>query len=102
MAKAPDAYTVRQAAYDLRKFRAKHLVEKHGRTRRYHVPPEALRTITAVTTIREKVLAPLLGEVRSPRHVARGRNWTPVEHDYEKLRSAMEDLFGHLGIARAA
>lgn len=98
----PEAYTVRQAAYDLRKFRAKQLVKKPGRSRRYHVPPEALRTITAVTTIREKVLAPLLGEVRSPRHVARGRNWTPVEHDYEKLRSGMEDLFEHLGIATAA
>lgn len=55
--KAPDAYTVRQAAYDLRNFRSKHLVEKPGRPRRYHVPPEAFRTITAVTTIRDRVLA---------------------------------------------
>jgi hypothetical protein len=32
------AYTIRQAAYDLRKLRAKLLVEKPGRSRRYLVP----------------------------------------------------------------
>jgi hypothetical protein len=98
----PDSYTVRQAAYDLRKLRAKHLVEKPGRTRRYHVPPDALRTITAITTIRDRVLAPLLGEVRKPRPVANRGNWTVVEHDYENLRSGMENLFVDLGIAAAA
>src|SRR5258706_10666884 len=30
------AYTTRQAAYDLRKLRGKHLVDKPGRSRRYH------------------------------------------------------------------
>ena len=30
-------YTVRQAGYDLRKLRGKRLVDKPGRTRRYHV-----------------------------------------------------------------
>ena len=38
-------YTVRQAAYDLRKLRGKQLVVKPGRTRRYQVPGEAARTI---------------------------------------------------------
>jgi len=31
-------YTTRQAGYDLRKIRAKHLAAKQGATRRYHVP----------------------------------------------------------------
>ena len=48
---------------------------------------------------RLRVLAPLIGEVRSPRRAVSRKNWTPVEHDYEKLRSGMEDLFGHLGMA---
>jgi hypothetical protein len=30
------------------------------------------------------------------------RNWTAVQHDYEKLRSGMQDLFEHLGISAAA
>ncbi len=34
-------YTVRQAAYDLRKLRGKQLVVKPGRTRRYQLPGQA-------------------------------------------------------------
>ena len=35
-------YTIRQAAYDLRKLRGKELIAKPGRTRRYHLhPPRA-------------------------------------------------------------
>jgi len=40
-------YSIRQAAYDLRKLRGKQLVNKPGRARRYHVPPLAARTIAA-------------------------------------------------------
>ena len=33
------AYSIRQAAYDLRKIRGKQLLDKPARSRRYHVPP---------------------------------------------------------------
>jgi len=92
-------YTIRQAAYDLRKLRAKDLVVKPGRSRRYHLPPDAVRTITAVTTFRDRVLATLLGGVRSPRTVTKTPAWTDVEHDYEALRLDMKTLFQDLGIA---
>lgn len=92
-------YSVRQAAYDLRKLRAKNLVAKPGRSRRYQVPPQALRTIVAITTFRHRVLSPLLGGVRSQRPAPRSRTWTDIEHDYENLRRDMESLFDHLGIA---
>jgi hypothetical protein len=92
-----DDYTPRQAAYDLRKLRAKHLVVKPGRTRRYHVPPDAARTITALT-LREPVIGPILAGVRVPR---RGRPPTTriqVDRDYETLRQAMQTLFADLGL----
>jgi hypothetical protein len=38
--------TTRQAAYDLRKIRGKQLIEKLGRSHRYHLPAEAARIIT--------------------------------------------------------
>jgi hypothetical protein len=38
-------YSLRQAAYDLRKLRGKQLVDKPGRTRRYIVMPQPARTI---------------------------------------------------------
>ena len=60
-------YTVRQAAYDLRKLRGKHLVVKPGRTRRYHVPGQAARTIAALLTLRDHVIAPILAGVRARR-----------------------------------
>jgi hypothetical protein len=54
-----DGYTTRQAAYDLRKLRGKQLVDKPGRTRRYHVPPPAARTISALLILRDHVIAPM-------------------------------------------
>ena len=59
-------YTTRQASYDLRKIRGKHLVDKPGRTRRYHVLPDAARTIAALLTLRDQVIAPIIAGVRSP------------------------------------
>jgi hypothetical protein len=53
-----DGYSTRQGAYDLRKLRGKQLVAKPGRTRRYHVPGDAARTIAALLTVRDKVIAP--------------------------------------------
>jgi hypothetical protein len=95
-------YSIRQAAYDLRKLRAHRLVDKPGRSRRYHVPADAARTITAITTLRDRVLAPLLAGVRSPNPVTPCDSWTTVEHDYETLRLHMEELLADLGIATAA
>jgi hypothetical protein len=93
-----DAYTTRQAAYDLRKLRGKQLVDKPGRTRRYHVPPPAARTISALLTLRDHVIAPILAGVRSPRMGRKPKTWTAVDRDYENLRIGMQALFQHVGI----
>lgn len=95
-------YTARQAAYDLRKLRGKQLVVKPDRTRRYHVPAASARTITALLTLREHVIAPILAGVKSPRNGRKPLTWTSVDRDYETLRIDMQQLFGHLGLATAA
>jgi hypothetical protein len=92
------AYTARPAGYDLRKRRAKHLVDKPGRTRRYRVPPLAARTITALLTLRDQVIAPILAAVRSPRMGRKPAHWTRVDRDYERIRIAMHTLFTDLAI----
>jgi hypothetical protein len=97
-----DDYTVRQAAYDLRKLRGKHLVDKPGRARRYHVPAEAARTIAAVLALREQVIAPILAGVRSPPMGRKPAHWSIVDRDYEQLRIGMHTLFNHLGISTQA
>ena len=94
-----DDYTIRQAAYDLRKFRGKRLIVKPERSRRYQVPPQAARTIAAVTVLREQVIAPILAGVRSPRHGRKPAAWTSIDRDYEVIRIDMQTLFHDLGIA---
>jgi hypothetical protein len=96
------AYTLRQAAYDLRKIRGKQLVDKPGRTRRYHVHPDAARTITGLLTLRDEVIAPILAGIRSPRQGRKPKTWTAIDRDYEQLRINLQTLFGHLGIQTAA
>lgn len=91
-------YTVRHAAYDLRKLRGKQLIIKPGRSRRYQVPSPAARTITALLALRDHVIAPILAGVRSPRMGRKPTHWTRVDRDYETLRINMQTLFHHLGI----
>ena len=95
-------YTIRQAAYDLRKLRAKDLVAKLGRSHRYHVPPDAARVIAGLVTLRDRVIGPILAGVRSPRRGRRPTCWTTVDRDYEQVRIAMQNLFDDLAIDRAA
>ena len=92
------AYSIRQAAYDLRKIRGKQLLDKPARSRRYHVPPQAARTIAALLTLRDQVIAPILAAVRSPRMGRKPAHWTRVDRDYERIRTDMQTLFNDLAI----
>jgi hypothetical protein len=91
-------YTTRQAAYDLRKLRAKNLIVKPGRSRRYHLPPQPARIITALLTLREQVISPILAGIQSPRRGRKPAHWTSIDRDYETLRTQMQTLFHHLNI----
>ncbi len=91
-------YTIRQAAYDLRKLRGKNLITKPGRSRRYHVPPQAARTIASLLALRDQVIGPILAGVRSPRMGRKPAVWTRVDRDYETLRIGMQTLFHDLGV----
>lgn len=92
-------YTIRQAAYDLRKLRGKDLISKPGSQRRYLVQPAAARTITALLTLRDQVIVPILAGVRSPRMGRKPAHWTCVDRHYETLRVNMQALFSDLGIS---
>lgn len=91
-------YSIRQAAYDLRKLRGKALVSMPVRTRRYFVPPQAARVIAALLTLRDHVIGPILAGVRSPKSGPRPAAWTAIDRDYERIRIDMQRLFADLGI----
>jgi len=95
-------YTSRQAAYDLRKLRGKQLVVKPGRSRRYQVPPDAARTMTALVVLRDQVIGPILAGCRVPMRGRRPTTWTAIDADYETLRRDMVALFHDLGITTGA
>jgi len=95
-------YTVQQAAYDLRKLRGKQLVTKPPRTRRYHVPEQAARTIAALLTLRDQVIAPILAGIRRPGPGRPPRTHTVIDRDYQHLRDDMRTLFHDLAIDTAA
>jgi hypothetical protein len=95
-------YTTRQAAYDLRKLRGKQLIVKPGRTRRYQVPDQAARTIAALLTLREQIIAPILAGVRRPGPGRPPKTRTRIDRDYEHLRDGMRTLFRDLAITTAA
>jgi hypothetical protein len=95
-------YTIRQAAYDLRKLRGKDLLVKPSRSRRYQLPPPAARTIAALLALRDQVIGPILAGVRSPRLGRKPTHWTAIDRDYETLRIGMQTLFADLGITTSA
>jgi hypothetical protein len=95
-------YTIRQAAYDLRKLRGKDLIVKPGRSRRYQVPPQAARTIAGLLALRDQVIGPILAGVRSPRLGRKPAHWTAIDRDYETLRIGMQTLFHDLGITTSS
>ena len=95
-------YSTRQAAYDLRKLRAKQLVDKPARTHRYRVAALAARTIAALLTLRDQVIAPILAGVRSPRPGRKPAAWTDTDRAYERIRIEMHILLDHVGLTTAA
>ena len=63
------------------------------------MPSHAARTITALVTVRHKVIAPLLAGIRTPRQGRPPKHWTNIDRGYETLRRAMQSLFKDLGIS---
>jgi hypothetical protein len=92
-------YDARRAAYDLKKLRAKNLLAKLGRSRRYSIPSGAIRTIGALVILREKVLRPILAGAGKRKTGRKPKNWSFIDQHYETIRQDMLTLFEDLHIA---
>ena len=62
----------------------------------------AARTIAALLTLRDQVIAPILAGVRSPRPGRTPAAWTDIGRAYERTRPEMHTLLDHLGLTTAA
>lgn len=95
----PSDYTPRRAAYDIRKLRAKRLLKKVGKSRRYQPTSEGLRAIAALVVLRDKVIKPLLAANLQNKRGPKPKNQTLLDQHYTRVQSEMKDLFEALGIA---
>lgn len=76
-------YGARRAAYDIKKLRAKGMVRKIGKSRRYETLPQGLRSLTALLVLRDKIIRPLLAASCQPQPSSHPIRPTPVDHQYE-------------------
>ena len=92
-------YDARRAAYDLKKLRGKDWVRKIGRSRRYCIPPQAIRAIGALVILRDNILRPILAGVGKSKMGRKPKNWSLIDEHYEAMRQSMLTLFQDLRIA---
>jgi hypothetical protein len=92
-------YNSRRAAYDLKKLRAKHLVERVENTRKYEVFKAAFRHLAAYFILQEEVVKPIAASVGRSRQGQCAHKRNTPEYHRDNLRREMRKLFKLLGIA---
>jgi hypothetical protein len=95
----PSDYGVRRAAYDLKKLRAKKLVQRIGQTRRYESSSDGLKAMLALGVLRTKIIKPLLAAAQGRRPSRGAQNPTPIDQHYQTMNSSMQAIFKELGVA---
>lgn len=91
-------YSSRQAAYDLRKLRAKQWVHRMPGSRKYQTTDQGLRTMTALLVLRNKVIKPLLAGSQHSQQPSKPHRISPIDTLYQSLQAEMANLFSLLGI----
>ena len=96
---AESEYGPRRAAYDLKKLRAKNIVQRIGQTRRYQSSASGLRAMVALVVLRNKAIKPLLAAAQRRRKSRGPQNPRPIDKHYQTIRMAMQGVFDQLGLA---
>ena len=81
------------------KFRAKNLVAKVGRSRRYTLPPLALKAMTASLVLKDKVIQPVLATLGLPAAHPKPGQPSDLDEHYLRLQTELRSLFHTIGIA---
>ena len=99
MGASDTSYQIRQASYDLKKFRAKALIRKIENSRRYEATAKGLRQITAFSVLREKILIPLLACCSSRKNGRKPINRCKIDTHYGNIQLEMQHIFNELKLA---
>lgn len=94
----PEQYSARRAAYDLAKIRAKDVVARVGRSRRYTANFEGVRRLCAYIVLREKVMKPMMAGAGRPNVGQPPREIHALDLHYQNLLRELEATFSTLGL----
>lgn len=90
-------YTTRQSAYDLKKVRGKGLLLKaHPNARRYQAEPDALRTMSGLIVLRQKVIEPLLKYLGRAKSGNVPRETAKLDQYFRDMQHVMVKVFQEL------
>ena len=99
---AGNEYRLSQLRYDLSKLRAKGLVERIGKSRRYCLTPIGLKLGVLLVKLRLRLLGPLVSLIRQPNTNAAPRRSNSVDAAYREVDTALDHLSAALGLQHAA
>jgi len=97
-----DDYRLSQLCYDLSKLRAKGLVERIGKTRRYRLTPLGLKLGVLLVKLRMRLLGPLSSLIQQPTTKPSARHLNLVDAAYHEVDAALDHLSAALGLQHAA
>jgi hypothetical protein len=102
---APDDYSLASLRYDLYKLRAKALVHKLPRSRRYQLTPQGYSLCLVFLKLFERVYAPLTAALLRPVPADRKlhqQRQTQLDRLYQRITDDLDQLLSALGLKLAA
>jgi len=97
-----DDYRLSQLRYDLSKLRAKGLIERIGKTRRYHLTATGLKLGVLLVKLRTRLLGPLVSIIADPTPHSAKPPSNPLDAAYHELDAALDHLSAAIGLKQAA
>jgi len=94
-----EAYSPRQAAYDLKKLRGKQLVKRIEKSRRYESTQKGLKSMTAFLVLRDKIILPLLAGTENLNANPNPRNLCEIDIHYKNIQHEMKQIFNIFNFA---
>ena len=99
-----DQYSLASLRYDLRKLRAKHLIEKLPKSRRYQLRPQGYSICLVFPKLFERVYSPLTAGLLQPYRPdskLQDHKRTQLDRLYQKIVDDLDQLLDAVGLKAA-
>jgi hypothetical protein len=96
---APDAYTLTQLRYDLRKLKAHGLLERDGKRYRYRLTAKGIRVALMFVLFHKRVCGPLANSLFHRQPQPPDKHASKIEAAYHKADAAIQHVLDQLALA---